>query len=161
MKIHLRLLTLLIINLWAIAAFAASPTKYFDEISTQNSFDYSYISPTMLRMMGDNYLSSSTQEYNLPIQCKDLTSIENVSTSTNGQNDELWKIIRKVKKEHNMETLTTKKSTNYRYDVLVTLTKDGKKITHLMVITQNGPFSTDVIYMEGKIPLESIQNSFY
>ena len=161
MKIHLRLLTLLIINIWAITAFAASPTRYFEELSTEPYLDYSYISPTMLRMMGDSYLSSSSHEYNLPIQCKDLSSIENVPTSSNGQQDELWKIFRQIKKEHHMETLTTKKSTNYRYDVLVTLTKDGKKITNLMVITQNGPYSTEVIYMEGKIPLESIQNSFY
>ena len=117
----------------------------------------------MLKMWVETNLSaSSSHAYdNLPIQCKDLTSIENLFTQTEGQNEELWKIIRKIKKDKNMETLTTKKSDNYRYDVLASLSKDGKKILNLMVVTQTGPDCVDVVYMEGKIPLETIRYSFY
>lgn len=164
MKLKLRWVILLIINICALSSFAAGPTKYFEELSVFPAFNYSYVSPTMLKMMGENYLSASSRNFdNLPIQCKDLSSIENISTLTNGGSEKLWKIIQQIKKEKHMETLTTKKSDNYRYDVLVTLTKDGKKITNLMVITQNGSNgnSVDVIYMEGKIPMESIQYSFY
>lgn len=164
MKLNLRILTLVIINFWALAALAAPPVKYFEDLSSRQGFGYNYISPTMLKMMGDSYLSASSASSrydNLPIQCRDLTTIENVSTSYQGSDEDLWKIIRKIKRDNHMDTLTTKKIENYRYDVLVTLTKDGKHITHLLVITQNGMHSVDVIYMEGKIPLESIQYSFY
>lgn len=163
MKLHIRFIAIIALLFSAFSAHADNAGKYFDELSDKTFFNYSYISPTMLRLWGDNYISASgSHAYdNLPIQCKDITSIENVSTSIKGQDETLWKIIRKIKKDKNMETLTTRKDDNYRYDVLVTMSKDKKKITNLMVITQNGGMSVEVIYMEGKIPMESLQYSFY
>ncbi|MBD5279669.1 MAG: DUF4252 domain-containing protein [Bacteroides sp.] len=161
-KFNFRLLLLLIVPFFTISALAEKNVKYFEALSTSPAYNYSYVSPAMLKMWGDTYISGTSQAYNnLPIQCKDLTSIENIFTQTEGQNEELWKIIHKIKKDKNMETLTTKKSDNYRYDVLVTLSKDGKKILNLMVVTQTGSDCVDVVYLEGKVPLESIQYTFY
>ncbi len=162
-KPNLRLILLLVLPLFALMAMADKPVKYFESLSSSGAYNYSYISPAMLKMWGDNYLSSSSSHAydNLPIQCKDLTSIENIFTQTEGQSDELWKIIHKIKKDKDMETLTTKKSDNYRYDVLVKLSKDGKKILNLMIVTQTGGNCVDVVYLEGQVPLESIQYSFY
>lgn len=58
-----------------------------------------------------------------------------------------------------METLSSKKQDYYRYDILARLSGDGKTITNLMVITQNGGASVDVVYMEGKIPIECLKHS--
>ena len=162
MKSSSRLLATLIFIVSAFSALAGKPVKHFEALSGNNTLcNYNYISPTMLRMMGDTYLNSSSNRYqNLPIQCKDITSIESIAFETNAD-EELWNIIKKIKKEKNMQTLITKQSDSYRYDVLVTLNKDGKKILNMLVIAQNGSYGVDVIYMEGKIPVESIQNSFF
>lgn len=162
MKLTARLSAALILFLSAISVFAANPTKHFEELSARdNSTIYNYISPTMLRMMGDNYLNSSSNTYkNLPIQCKDITMIESITYETNADK-ELWNIIKKLKKDKNMQTLITKKTDYNRYDVLVTLTKDGKKILNLLMVSQDGIGGADVIYMEGRIPIENIQNSFF
>lgn len=160
MKPHLRLIVLLIANFFFLCTYAGNPTKYFEELSSKPNYSYSYVSPTMLRMMGEQDMYP--QEYsNIPIKSSDLKSIENIATMVNGQDDELWDIIRKIKKEKSMETLTTKKKDNYRYDVLATVTKDGKYILNLLVVTQNGGNCVDVIYMEGKIPMERLKYSFY
>ncbi len=59
-------------------------------------------------------------------------------------------------KEKDMETLSTKKKGDYRYDVLAKLSKDGKYLLNLMVITQNSGFSVNVVYIEGKIPMSDL-----
>lgn len=160
LKFHIRLITIVIANLFFLSITAGNPTKYFEDLSMKPNYTYSYVSPTMLRVMGDTYISP--QEYsNLPIKSSDITSIENIATMVNGQDDELWNIIHRIKKDKNMDTLTTKKKDNYRYDVLATLTKDGKYILNLLVVTQNGGNCVDVIYMEGKIPMERLKFSFY
>lgn len=162
MKPAHRLIATLILLVSAFSALAARPVKYFEGLTQKNVLtNYNYVSPTMLRMMGNTNLSSSSNRYqNLPIQCKDIKSIESI-TFQSTPDEELWSIIKKIKKDKNMETLITKQSDYYRYDVFVSMTKDGKKILNLLVITQNGGNGVDVIYMEGRIPIESIQNSFF
>ena len=60
-------------------------------------------------------------------------------------------------KEKDMETLSTKKKGDYRYDVLrKNCQKDGKYLLNLMVITQNSGFSVNVVYIEGKIPMSDL-----
>lgn len=161
MKQYIRIFLLLLISISALSASADGNEKYFDGLSTKTGFDYSYVSPTMLRMVGDSYFDSNSKNFkNLPIKTKDIKSIENVSTIFNGNSEELWNTIRKVKKLKKMETLTTDVKDNYRYDVLVTLSKTEKYILNLMVITQNGSQNVDVIYIEGKIPVDGLKNSF-
>ncbi len=165
MKLPSRILATLIFALGSLAAFAAQPVKYFEELSgkQRHGLYYNYISPTMLKMLGDNSLSSASKNNkysNLPVQCSDLTSLENILYES-GADEELWDIIHKIKKEHKMETLVTKKSQDYRKDVLVNLSKDGSKILNLLVISQRGDGMVNVIYMEGKIPVESIRSAYY
>ncbi len=166
MKLPSRILATLIFALGSLAAFAAQPVKYFEELSgkQRHGLYYNYISPTMLKMLGDNSLSSASKNNkysNLPVQCKDLTSLENIYMESGTNNDELWEIIHKIKKEHNMETLITQKSQDSRKDILVTISKDGSKILNLLVISQMAPTMVDVIYIVGKIPVESIRSAFY
>lgn len=157
MKTYIRiLLTAILAAIAAGNALAANSERYFDSLSLQPGYDYSYISPTILKAMGEQYLSDRAYG-SLPVMTSDLTSLEMVSTASDGQNDELWKMIRDLKKSKKLETLSTKKQDAYRYDVLARMTNDSKYITHLMVITQNGGYAVDVVYMEGKIPVESLR----
>lgn len=158
MKLNIRKFLLVFLILLPAVLFAGNPPKYFEELSTKPNYNYNYVSPTMLKAMGDKYIATEASA-NLPVRTSDITSIENISTMVNGQDDDLWNIISRLKKDKNMETLTTKKKDNYRYDVLATLSKDGKRIMHLLVVTQNGGNCVDVIYMTGKIPMERLKFS--
>lgn len=155
MKTHIRLLLSAIMSVMALASYGGNPAKYFESLSEKDTYNYSYVSPMMLRAMADRYISTE----NVPVRSSDLTSIETVSTVVNGQDEALWKIIKDLKKEKKMETLSSKKQDYYRYDILARLSGDGKTITNLMVITQNGGASVDVVYMEGKIPIECLKHS--
>ena len=163
MKPLLRVIAAIILSFGILPVFAADPPRYFEKLSTYPDFNYNYISPTMLRLMGDQALSASGGESfnNYPIKCSDLTFIENLSTDYDSQNDEIWEIISKLKKDKKMETLITRKGDNSRYDLLVTMTGNHKWIRSMLVITQHGPTAVDIIYMEGNIPMEAIQNTFY
>ncbi|MDE6444406.1 MAG: DUF4252 domain-containing protein [Muribaculaceae bacterium] len=147
-----RLLSAIIIFLAGIsAASAASPTLHFSPVSTREGFDYTYVSPSMLAMMGDKVVNSD-----LNIKASDINSIETVYTPENGTDTELWNIIRSLKSRMKLETLTTNKQGDYRYDVLGRLSGDRKYITNLMVITQNTGANVTVVYIEGKIPLSEV-----
>lgn len=106
----------------------------------------------MLKAMGTQYLQDNIIRFD--VRTSDITSIENISSPTNGQDDELWDIISRVKKENKMEPLSTKKTTTSRYDVLAKITDNGKFISNLMVVVQNGGQQVNVVYMVGKIPIE-------
>jgi len=158
MKAYIRILLLSIfVMASALDALAANPQKFFDDLGSEPGFDYSYISPMMLKAMGDQYLTDRAYG-SLPIRTNSLKSIEMISTPTEGQNEKLWEIIKELKKNKKLETLSTKKQDFYRYDVLARINNDSQNsITHLLVITQNGGNAVDVVYMEGKIPLESLK----
>ena len=154
---YLRFILSLIIAMAAFSAFAGNPPKYFESLSGNQGFDYTYVSPLMLKAMGD---TSLTGEFgNLPVKTSQISSIESITTAINGQDEDLWKIISSIKKDKKMDTLTTKKRDYYRYDVLAHLSNDGKYITHLLVVTQNGGPMVEVVYMEGKIPLDALSHS--
>lgn len=58
MKTYIRiLLTAILAAIAAGNALAANSERYFDSLSLQPGYDYSYISPTMLKAMGEQYLS--------------------------------------------------------------------------------------------------------
>ncbi|MEZ3551739.1 MAG: DUF4252 domain-containing protein [Muribaculaceae bacterium] len=157
MKTFLKILFATIaLCLTAATAKADNNEKYFDKIGGKSGFSYSYISPLMLKAMADQYMSDKAYG-SLPIRTSSLNMIESLSTATEGQDEKLWETIRKVKKDKKLETLSTKKQDYYRYDMLARLSGDSKYITNLMVITQNGGEAVDVVYMEGKIPLESLK----
>lgn len=150
------ILTVLLIAFASISAMAANPTRYFNDLSGERGFDYSYVSPVMLKAMGEQYLTDKSYG-NLPISTKHLTSIETISTISQGTNQELWKIIKELVKSKKMETLSSKKTNLYRYDIMAHMTSDNKYITNLMVITQNTGSNVSVVYMEGKIPTATLQ----
>jgi len=156
MKAYIKTIMILIIGLYALPAMAGNPERFFEKLSAEPNYDYSFVSPTMLKAMGEQYLSDKSYG-SLPIRTSDISSIETISTAINGQDETLWKIIREIKNSKKMETLSTKKQNFYRYDVLARLSGDGKYITHLMVITQNGGQSVSVVYMEGKIPIDRLR----
>ena len=156
MKSYIKTFMLLIMWLVSDSAMAGNPTKYFEKIASKSNYDYSFVSPVMLKAMGDRTLSAESYG-SLPVKTSDLSSIETISTAINGQDEDLWKIIREIKNSKKMETLSTKKQNYYRYDVLARLSGDGKFITNLMVVTQNGGQAVNVVYMEGKIPIDSLK----
>lgn len=157
MKIYIKLLISLIFCLSSFSAFADEGITYFKKLSEFEGFDYSFVSPMMLKAMGNRYMADTAD--GLPIQADNLTMIESISTSRNGTNEDFWKAIKGVIKDKKLETLSTKKKNNYRYDVLAKLSRDGKFITNLLVITQNGGNNVSVVYMEGEIPLQNVQYS--
>lgn len=149
------LLIVLLVFLPALAAVINAADPYFSSLSTKEGFDYTYVSPSMLKMMGKKVVNSD-----LNIRASDINSIETVSTVGKGTDDELWKGIRSIKNKLKLETLTTKKEENYRYDVLGKLSGDNRFITRLMVITQNTGANVSVVYIEGKIPLGEVMLKF-
>ena len=156
MKTYLKIIIITLAAIFSTSAFAASPKKYFDSLSSDANFDYSYVSPYMLKAMGGQYIDGG----GLSISADDITSIETISTFSDGSSDEFWDIIRKVKKENDMETLSTKKQGYYRYDVLGKLSDNGKVLTNLLVITQNTGSKVTVVYIVGKIPMDVIGLQF-
>lgn len=156
MKKYIRLIILTFLVTVSATGIAANPKKYFDELSTDTGFDYTYVSPYMLKAMGGTNIDSG----GLSISSADISSIETLSTYNNGTSQELWDLIRKVKKENSLETLSTKKQGYYRYDVLGKLSDNGKVLTHLLVITQNGGNNVTVVYIVGKIQMAEIGSQF-
>ena len=156
MKTYFKIIILTLMAIFASQAFAANPKKYFDSLSSDVNFDYSYVSPYMLKAMGGQYIDGG----GLNICADDISSIETISTLNAGTDDNLWDIIKKVKKENEMETLSTKKQGYYRYDVLGKLSANGKILTNLLVITQNTGNKVTVVYIVGKIPMDVIGLQF-
>lgn len=156
MKTFLKIIITSLAMFLASSAFADNPKKYFDGLSTDSNFDYSYVSPYMLKAMGGQYIDGG----GLNISSSDISSIETLSTINSGTSDDLWDIIKRVKKENNMETLSTKKKGYYRYDVLGKLSDNGKILTNMLVITQNGGNNVNVVYIVGKIPMDQIGMQF-
>lgn len=156
MKAYIKIIAILVLGIYSLPTMAGNPTRFFEKLSAEPNYDYSFVSPTMLKAMGDKLLTDESYG-SLPVRTSDITSIETISTAINGQDETLWKIIKEVKNSKKMETLSTKKQNYYRYDVLAHLSGDGKYITHLMVVTQNGGQSVNVVYMEGKIPIDRLR----
>lgn len=155
MKKTLVIIALFLASLISSSAWAAGQPKYFEFLSQNPVFDYTYISPAMLNVMGDCVVNNDMQ-----IKASDISSIETVSTLSDGTNADFWKAIRSLKQNKKLETLSTKKQGNYRYDVLARTSGDGKTITNLMVITQNTGACVTVVYIEGKLPLSDISINF-
>lgn len=154
MNNFLRIIIVLIVGISAVIPAAAGTKKYFEDLSANPNFDYTYVSPLMLQAMGDQYLSQE-RSGGLPVKSSQITSIETISTNGDGMNEKLWKAITSIKKDNKLETLTTKKKDFYRYDVFAKLSGDHKYFTNLLVITQDGAENVSVVYMEGKIPVNS------
>lgn len=140
-------------------SFAANPKKYFEKISGKNGYDYSYVSPLMLKAMSEQYLSDD-KVIQFELKTSDLTSIENITAESSENVGELKKLIPEIIKDNKMETLSTKKVGSGRYDIYAHLTNDGKNITHLMVVSQKDDNRMEVVYMEGKIPIERFRYFF-
>lgn len=158
MRKKLTLLILLIAAIIPATLSAGNPKKYFEEIAQKPNYEYSYISPMMLKAMGNQYLKDNIIRFD--VRTSDITSIENISSPVNGQDDDLWDIISKIKKDNKMEPMSTKKTSTSRYDVLAKLTNNGKFISHLLVVSQNGGQQVNVVYMVGKIPIERFKYFF-
>lgn len=156
MKTYLKIIIISLAAIFAASAHAEKP-KYFDKLSSNPSFDYSYVSPYMLKAMGGQIIDGG----GLQISSSDLNSIETVSSVSSGTSDDLWNIIKKVKQDNGMETLSTKKQGYYRYDVLGKLSDNGKTLTRMLVITQNGGDNVTVVYITGKIPMDLIGIQFH
>lgn len=152
MKTLLKIIVISLMTLICAPTYAANPKKYFEGLSANTDFNYTYVSPYMLKAMGSQVIDSG----GLRISASDISAIETVSTYNSGTKTEFWDIIKKIRKDNNLETLTTKKEGYYRYDVLAKLSDNGKVLTHLLVITQNGGNNVSVVYVVGKIPMEEI-----
>lgn len=139
-------------------AGAASPKKYFEDLSTNLIFDYTYISPSMLKAMGTRTLSSDATGIST-LQACDVTSIESVSTINGGNDEKLWNAIRKIKSDKDLETLSTRKEGITRYDILAKLSGNSQFVTNILVIQQSGGDMVEVVYIEGKIPISKLQYS--
>lgn len=113
----------------------------------------------MLKSMRGRYLNEADAG-GIQLNSKDITSIETISTPVNGEDEDLWKIIRQIKKDKKLENLSTKKKDYYRYDMLGRTSKNGEFITHLMIITQNGSENVSVVYIEGNIPISQTDLTF-
>lgn len=152
MRTFFKIFFVSMLTLLSATAFAANPKKYFDSLSSESEFNYTYVSPYMLKAMGGQIIDGG----GLSISASDISSIETVSTFSSGTSDALWDAIKKVKKDNDLETLSTKKEGFYRYDVLGKLSDNGRILTNLLVITQNTGANVSVVYIVGKIPMDQI-----
>ena len=140
--------------LLATLVFTASAQPRFQKISEFENFNYSYISPAMLKAMGDNYYE--TEGFRVPF--KQLDSVETISTMVDGTNDRFWETIRQVIKDERMESLTTNKIGINRTDFLGRL--NGNQLQSVMLITQHGGNWVSVSYIKGVIMLNSLEMNF-
>lgn len=153
MKTFIRIIIISAMTLCALSAHAEDSKKYFSGVANKPDFDYTYVSPVMLKSMGDRFLNEADAG-GMQLRSTNISSIETISTPTRGEDEDLWKIIRQLKKDKKLENLSTKKKDSYRYDMLARISGDGRYITHLMIITQNGSENVNVVYIEGKIPID-------
>lgn len=154
MKTYLKIFFAAMLALVSASASAANPKKYFEGLSSKSDFDYTYVSPFMLKAMGGQTIDGG----GLSINASDISAIETVATYSSGTSETLWDAIKKVKKDNDLETLSTKKQGYYRYDVLGKLSDNGRILTHLLVITQDTGAKVSVVYIVGKIPMDQIGN---
>lgn len=152
MNAAIRILTIAVLLLSAILS-AAAKTK-FDTIGGRENFNYTYISPAMLKAM-----SGTIDSNGYTLDTDNLTSVETISTLTDGTNKEFWDAIRSVIKEENLETLSTNKNYYTRFDMLGKINSAGN-ITHLMLIQQNGGNQVTVTYLIGDIPVKDFNFGF-
>lgn len=138
-----------------LTALTASAQRRFENIANKEGFNYSYISPTMLKAMGSCTFNSNGYTLNT----SGLNCIETVSTMTEGTDSALWDAIRSVIKSEGLETLTTNKTLNSRFDMLGKLS-GSTQITRLMLIQQNSGDWISVTYIEGSIPITQLQGNF-
>lgn len=147
---------LLLISMTAPAIAANPEQRSFADFASKQGYEYTYISPQMLQILGSQYIDNKSFG-NLDLQAKHLTSVESLTTSVNSQDDGIWDKIRKVKEENKLKTLSTKQNATRRYDILANISGDGKFITRLMIVTQKGATAMSVVYLTGRIPVSALR----
>ncbi|MBD5204601.1 MAG: DUF4252 domain-containing protein [Bacteroidales bacterium] len=144
-----RILRSIIIMVILLSASTARADQYFTSMAEKEGFNYTYISPYMLKAM-----SGQITTFNI-LDTDKLEEVEIISTLYNGTDADFWRTIRGIITKFNLKTLSTVKHYNNRTDMLGNI-NSNKEVTHLMTITQNGGNNVTVTLMTGKIPLDSI-----
>ena len=145
MKAAIRIITLTLLLI--IAVLPAEAKQRFADVGSRSEFNYTYISTVMLRAMKGSSLDSN----GYMVGVDDLDSVETISTMNFGTDQELWKAIRAVISEEKLETLSTNKTLDTRFDMLGSINSKNE-ITHLLLIQQNTGAWVTVTYLTGRIP---------
>ena len=138
-----------------LCAMGAKAERYFDNLSSSPDFNYTYISPYMLKAMNGNIKTG--QELTLSVDC--LNEVEIISTYTSGTNKEFWQAIRDVIKKFDLKTLSTTKNNYNRSDILGRL-NSSNNLSYLMLINQTGGKWVSVTFITGDIPLSYLKTNF-
>lgn len=138
-----------------LSSSGAMAERYFDTLSANPEFNYTYISPYMLKAMSGNI--KTVQELTLSADC--LEEVEIISTYTNGTDADFWKAIRSVIKKFDLKTLSTTKNNYNRSDILGRL-NGSNNLSYLMLITQTGGSCVSVTFITGDIPLSKLKTNF-
>lgn len=158
MKSLITSILLLFVVLLPASASAADPNQ-FSHFASKPGYEYIYISPEMLKILGNQIIDNGAFG-NISLRANQIKSVEVLQTSSNAQDDELWVVIRKVKENNKLKTLSTKQNSSERSDILGTLSANGKFLSKLMIVSQKGSKSVSMVYLTGDIPIESIQFAF-
>lgn len=151
-----KIISLLVACATLLTTFCAKAENHFENLSTEQGYDYVYISPEMVKAMSSSQLRTDDvhgNTYNLSFS--DLNEVEILSTATKGTDVHLWQIIRGIIKQKGLKTLTCTKEGYRRFDMIGKV-DDSNVLTHLMLIVQNGGNNVSVTYMTGRIPLENM-----
>lgn len=153
MKAPLRYLSLILLLL--VATTQGHAKQRFAQVGARSEFNYTYISSIMLRAMAGTSIDSN----GYVVDVDDLDSMETISTTDYGTDKEFWETIRALIKEEKLETLSTNKSFDTRFDMLGAVNSENE-ITHLLLIQQNTGLWVTVTYLTGKIPASQFKFGF-
>ena len=60
MKTYIKTIFILMLGFFTLPAMAGNPTRFFEKLSSEPNYDYSFVSPTMLKAMGDRLLTEES-----------------------------------------------------------------------------------------------------
>lgn len=156
MKAIIPLLTAL---LFCLIPSRASAEKFFEKVASGQEFNYTYISPEMAKALRANqrFYIEESQGANVKITYDHIKEVEIVSTTTNGTDTKLWQTIRELIRKFDLTDLSVTKYGYYRFDILGKV-DSSNRLSHLLLMRQNGGNNVTVSFITGSIPVEALYN---
>lgn len=156
MKTKLLLIVILSAFLFPMAAGAEKTNNPFESVLDMKDVEYTYISPIMMRGLGNQHISDGDRFY----RAQDLDMIVKIQvppTSVNMVNIE--SMIKKVIKQNDLEILSSQRSRNGEFNTRIygKLTKSGENFSSIMILKESQKGGLQLTYITGKINMRALQ----
>lgn len=129
------------------------PEQYFGRFGNDTHFDYTYMSPLMLKSMkGTNVLNFPAEK---------LKRVEIVKTQIGGR-DNLWNTVESVVASNNMQLVSqnNKEKDHSQFFLYISKNDKSKSIDKLLMVTKTGvgACAGQIVYVEGEIGDDDLLN---